>query len=77
MGLAGLSSQLQAKKKTGEGKGEGEDPPLQLIFLVINTRHSVTKVPLIGLGGTDPKSRPKQLREGARGGSHARMGKAR
>lgn len=59
------------------GEGKGEDPPVQLIFLVTNTRHSVTKVPLIGLGGTGPKRRPKQLREGVRGGSHARMGKAR
>lgn len=58
-------------------KGEGEDPPLQLIFLVINTRHSVMKVLLIGLGGTAPKSRPKQLQEGVRGGSKAKMGKAR
>ena len=60
-----------------KGEGEGEDPPLRLIFLVINTRHSVMKVLLIGLGGTAPKSRPKQLQEGVRGGSKAKMGKAR
>lgn len=68
---------VSTPSKMQKGEGDREDPPLQLIFLVINTRHSAMKVLLIGLGGTAPKSRPKQLREGVRGGSKAKMEKAR
>lgn len=75
MGLARLSSRHQVKCKRAREKER--TPPLRLIFLVINTRHSVMKVLLIGLDGTAPKSRPKQLQEGVRGGSKAKMGKAR